>query len=119
RPCYTQTNIKNRRDFILRSGAVAMGLGLSRFTSRAFAATDAKPRKVLFYSKSSNFEHDVIKRKNGEPSFVEKILADIGPKRGFDFTYSKDGSLFAPDYLAQFDAYMFYTSGDLTAAGQD
>ncbi|HSV13664.1 MAG TPA: ThuA domain-containing protein [Tepidisphaeraceae bacterium] len=110
----------NRRDFIIRTGAAAVGLSLARFTSRqAFAAANAKLRKVLFFTKSSNFEHTVIKRKNGEPSYVEKVLSDLGPKRGIDFTYSKDGSVFTPDYLAQFDGYMFYTSGELTAAGKD
>src|SRR6202000_1108632 len=51
--------------------------------------------------------------------FVEKILADLGPKNGIAFTYSKDGSLFSPEYLAQFVEYMFYTSRDLLSAGKD
>jgi type 1 glutamine amidotransferase len=109
----------NRRELLIQAGAIAAGLTLSRWPL-AYAAEDAaKPRKVLFFSKSSNFEHAVIKRKDGKPSFVETVLADLGPKRNVQFTYSKDGSLFSPDYLAQFDAYMFYTSGDLTAAGKD
>jgi len=107
----------NRREFILGSAAVALGLTLPCW--RVAQAQAAAPRKVLFFSKSSNFEHAVIKRKNGQPSFVEKVLAAVGPKRGIEFTYSKDGSLFNPDYLAQFDAFMFYTSGDLLAAGKD
>ena len=82
-------------------------------------ANTTKTRKVLFFSKSSNFEHAVIKRKNGQPSFVENILAGLGPQRGIEFTFSKDGSLFTPEYLAGFDAYMFYTSGDLLSAGKD
>ena len=106
----------NRRELLLRTGAVALGLSLSKLP---FVLADEPRKKVLFFSKSSNFEHAVIKRKNGQPSYVETVLSDIGPKRGIDFTFSKDGSLFAPDYLAQFDAYMFYTSGDLTAAGKD
>jgi type 1 glutamine amidotransferase len=77
------------------------------------------PKKVLFFSKSSNFEHSVVKRRGGRPSWAEQILAREGPKRGIEFTFSKDGSLFSPDYLAQFDAFVFYTSGDLTAAGKD
>jgi prepilin-type N-terminal cleavage/methylation domain-containing protein len=103
---------------ILRTGAATLGMTL---TSWPFSATaeSAATRKVLFFSKSSNFEHAVIKRHNGQPSFVEKILAELGPKHGIEFTYSKDGSLFTPEYLAQFDAFMFYTSGDLTAAGKD
>ncbi len=107
----------NRRELLVRTGAISLGALLSKWPIAR--AADEKPRKVLFFSKSSNFEHAVIKRNNGKPSFVENVLADIGPKNGIAFTFSKDGSLFAPDYLAQFYAFMFYTSGDLTAAGKD
>jgi len=47
------------------------------------------------------------------------VLAREGPKHGLEFTFSKDGSLFTPEYLARFDAIMFYTSGDLLAPGKD
>src|SRR5205085_4258375 len=107
----------NRRELLVRSGTVALGLALGQWSS-AFA-DESKARKVLFFSKSSNFEHSVIKRKDGQPSYVEKLLAELGPKRAMEFTFSKDGSLFTPEYLAKFDAYMFYTTGDLLAAGKD
>jgi type 1 glutamine amidotransferase len=84
------------------------------------AADPAPPvKKILFFTKSSNFEHSVIKDRKGQPGFAAQILAVEGPKHGIAFTFSKDGSLFTPEYLAQFDAFMFYTSGDLTAAGKD
>jgi uncharacterized protein len=108
----------NRREMILRTGATALGLSVTGWPA-AIAAAPTQPRKVLFFSKSSNFEHAVIKRKNGQPSYVEKILAELGPKHGVEFTFSKDGSLFTPEYLAQFDAFFFYTSGDLLSAGKD
>jgi type 1 glutamine amidotransferase len=107
----------NRRQALVGGGATAMAL-LWPGWSRVLGA-DQKPRKVLFFSKSSNFEHAVIKRKDGQPSFVEKFLAEHGPKNNVEFIFSKDGSLFAKDYLAQFDAYVFYTTGDLLAAGKD
>ena len=47
------------------------------------------------------------------------MLTDLGSKQGLEFTFSKDGSLFAPAYLAQFDVYLFYTSGDLLSVGTD
>ena len=47
------------------------------------------------------------------------MLTDIAPKNNWEFTFSKDGSLFSPQYLAQFDALFFYTTGDLTAPGTD
>lgn len=80
----------------------------------------AKPtRKVLFFTKSSGFEHDVISWKKGQPSFAEKIFLDLGAKNSWEFVFSKDGSKFSPEYLADFAAVVFYTSGDLTTAGKD
>jgi type 1 glutamine amidotransferase len=87
--------------------------------SMAEAAPTAPPRKVLYFTKSSNFEHSVVKRRGGSASFSEQVLAELGPRHGIAFTFSKDGSLFAADYLAQFDAFMFYTSGDLLSPGKD
>src|SRR5580658_5727113 len=107
----------NRRQLLLRASAAGIGLALMKWPQ--VLADDVPRRKVLFFSKSSNFEHAVIKRKGDKLSYVEAMLTQIGPDHGFDFTCSKDGSLFAPDYLAQFDAFMFYTSGDLLAAGKD
>lgn len=86
--------------------------------STAAPATSAK-KKILFFSKSSGFEHSVISYKNGQPSWAEKQLLTIGEKQNWEFTFSKDGSLFSPDYLKQFDAVLFYTTGDLTSPGTD
>jgi type 1 glutamine amidotransferase len=91
---------------------------LLAFAALALVASAAPP-KVLFFSKSSNFEHSVVKRRGGQPSWAEQVLAREAAKRGIEFVFSKDGSLFTPAYLAQFDAFIFYTSGDLLAAGKD
>jgi type 1 glutamine amidotransferase len=82
----------------------------------AFAAPD---KKILFFTKCSNFEHNVVKERDGHPSFAAQVLAALGPAHGVEFMCSKDGSKFTPDYLAQFDAFLFYTSGDLLAPGND
>ena len=106
---------------ILRTGAAALGLGLTgcQTAVKPTATVQAKPKQVLFFSKSSGYEHDMIKRKHGERSKAENILVELGDKHGIDFTFSKDGSLFTPHYLAQFDAYFFYTTGVLTEPGTD
>jgi catechol 2,3-dioxygenase-like lactoylglutathione lyase family enzyme/type 1 glutamine amidotransferase len=93
--------------------------GIAAAPSAAPVPTASRSKKVLFFSKSSGYEHAVIKLKDGEQGFAQKILAEIGPKHGIEFTFSKDGSLFSPEYLAQFDAFAFYTTGDLCAAGKD
>ena len=81
--------------------------------------SSAAPLRVLFFSKSSGWVHDVINQNNEKLSYAENVLAKLGPKQGIEFTFSKDGSLFSPAYLAQFDAIMFYTSGDLCSTGRD
>ena len=88
------------------------------FLAAGFTAS-AAPKKILFFTKSSGFEHSVISWKNGRPSFAEKILLDLGAKNGWEFTFSKDGSKFSPEYLSQFDAVFFYTTGDLCSEGTD
>ena len=82
-------------------------------------AADAPKRKILFFTKSSAFEHAVISWKKGQPSHAEKVLAELGTKHNWEFTFSKDGSKFGKDYLAQFDAVFFYTTGDLCSKGTD
>ena len=82
-------------------------------------AADAPKRRILFFSKSSGFEHSVIKATAGQPSYADKVLQELGPKHGFEFTCTKDGSVFTPEGLAKFDAVFFYTTGDLTQPGND
>jgi len=85
----------------------------------AVSAADAPRRKVLFFTKSSGYEHDVISYRKGQPSFAEKQLLQLGAANGMEFVFSKDGSKFSPEYLAQFDTVMFYTTGDLCSPGTD
>ena len=88
-------------------------------SAMAASAASAPRKKILFFTKSSGFEHSVITWKNGRPSYAEKVLLELGKQQGWDFTFSKDGSKFSPEYLNQFDAVFFYTSGDLSSPGTD
>jgi uncharacterized protein len=83
------------------------------------AAPSTAKKKILFFTKSSGFEHSVITWKNGRPSHAEKVLTELGAANGWEFEFSKDGSKFSKDYLAQFDAVFFYTTGDLCSPGTD
>ena len=109
----------NRRDLLKSVGAGAAALAMSPFFSKALlgadAASSAMVKKILFFTKSSGFQHSTITRKSAEqPAFAEQLLTEFGKKNGFEVTCSKDGSLFTPEYLAKFDALAFYTTGDLT-----
>lgn len=105
----------NRRSFLRTTTAATLAGWATHRTARAAAPA----RKILFFSKSSGYEHEVISYKKGQPSFAEKVLAELGAKNHWTFTFSKDGSLFAPAYLAQFDAVFFYTTGNLCEPGTD
>jgi type 1 glutamine amidotransferase len=84
------------------------------------AADTAATKHILFFSKSSGYEHSSIHRgPNGEPSPAEKVLQELGGKHQFEFTFSKDGGLFTKDNLEKYDAFFFYTTGDLTTEGGD
>ena len=107
----------SRRTMLANSAAGALGLAL--FGPTAVRGANNPTRKVLFFSKSAGFEHSAIKRKGDELSFAENILKELGPKHGIDFTFSKDGGLFTPESIAKFDAFFFYTTGNLTTAGTD
>jgi type 1 glutamine amidotransferase len=101
----------NRRQLLLAAGAATLGV-------RGLRAQDKGPTKrVLFFTKSSGFQHSVITRKGEQASHAERILTDLGKERGFEVHCSKDGRLFDPDKIGQWDVFAFETTGDLTTAG--
>jgi len=108
----------HRRSFFFALSIASLSaLAVHHFSN---GATSVSPkRKILFFSKSSGFEHSVISYKNGQPSYAEKVLLELGSKNGWEFTFSKDGSTITPEGLKPFDAVFFYTTGDLTTPGTD
>ena len=50
----------------------------------------AAPKKILFFTKSSNFEHNVIKERPGKLSFAAQVLKALGPKHDLEFTFFLD-----------------------------
>ncbi|MCF3649466.1 ThuA domain-containing protein [Synoicihabitans lomoniglobus] len=84
------------------------------------ASLSAETLKVLYFTKSSGYEHSVVRRGSmGEPSHSENVLKSLAAQHDIAFTFSKDGSLFSEDYLNQFDVVFFYTSGNLEMVGSD
>jgi type 1 glutamine amidotransferase len=106
----------NRRQWLLAGGAAWLGAGTM---NRLLAQPKGSGGKVLFFTKSSGFEHPVIARKDGVPGMAERILTAIGKEHGFEVVASKDGRLFEPDQIGQWDAFVFETTGDLTTPGTD
>jgi type 1 glutamine amidotransferase len=106
-----------RREALRRLAAGLAGAALLGGAARA-EEKPKKPRKLLLFTKSSGFEHSVIKRQDGSLGHAERILSDLGKKHGFEVTATKDGRVFDED-LGPYDAFFFYTSGDLTKPGTD
>jgi type 1 glutamine amidotransferase len=100
----------NRRDMLVATSAA---VAASAFPLHWVAGADMKKQKILYFSRSAGFEHDAVKRKNGQPSISERILNKLGQKHGFEVVSTKDGRIFDGD-LDQYDAIAFYTSGVLT-----
>jgi uncharacterized protein len=61
----------------------------------------------------------VVKSGPNHPSLVERTLNNLGERHGFAVTSTKDGRAFARDQIARYDAFFFYTTGDLTQKGED
>jgi type 1 glutamine amidotransferase len=108
----------NRRELLLKSGTAALTLGLSSFPL-GWAAAAAPRRRVLMYTKSAAYEHDVVRRKGNQLSLAEKIVTDLGKMHDFDVTCTKDGRVFVNEDLSKFDVFLFETQGDLTQEGVD
>jgi hypothetical protein len=103
---------------LVQIGCSLVVAAVSVMTCDNARAADA-PKKILFFSKSSGYQHDMIARAPGQMSKAEKILEELGKKNNLEFTFTKDGTLFTPENIAKYDAFCFYTTGDLTTLGGD
>jgi len=86
---------------MLAGFAIAMGFS---------AAVDAQ---VLFFSRSSFFEHSCIRENEGAMSHVCKILSDLAADNGGTMECTKDGSKITAENLANYTMVIFFTQGDL------
>lgn len=107
-------NISSGRRKFLR-GAALTGAGLA-LAKRLPAASG---KSVLVFTKSSGWEHDVVKRVGGKPSLVDDTVTDLGKKHGFQVGVTKDGRIFETDKFHEYAAVVFFTTGDLTTLGTD
>ena len=74
--------------------------------------------KILFFTKSAGYEHEVVRRHGESLSFAERTLIKLGEMNKVEVLVTKNGSIFDTD-LSDYDAFCFYTSGVLTLRGTD
>ncbi len=103
----------NRREFLRGAALTGAGLALS---NRLLAA---KEKTVLVFTKSSGWEHDVVKRIDGKPSIVDDAVTDLGNRHGYKVGVTKDGRIFDSKEFHSYAALVFFTTGDLTTLGTD
>ena len=105
----------NRREFLRAATLTGASLALS---NRLLGATE-KEKSVLVFTKSSGFEHAVVKRVDGKPSIMDDVVTELGNKHGFRVEVTKDGRIFEEKRIHSFAAVVFFTTGDLTTLGTD
>src|SRR6266849_9625052 len=105
--------LTSRREFLRAATLTGAGLALS---NRLVGASN---KSVLVFTKSSGWEHDVVKRVGGKPSLVDDTVNDLGNKHGFKVGVTKDGRIFDSKELHAYAGVVFFTTGDLTTLGTD
>ncbi len=103
----------NRREFLRATALTGAGLALS---NRLLTATS---KSILVFTKSSGFEHEVVKRIGGKPSIVDDTVNELGNKHGYKVSVTKDGRIFESTEFHSYTAAVFFTTGDLTTLGTD
>lgn len=109
----------DRREWMEAAAACWLGGAVfPRFMLPEAKAASA-PKKILFFTKSSGFPHSVVTRPKGGLAHAERILTELGQQHGFEVLASKDGRLFEPDQIGEWDGFAFYTTGNLSSPGTD
>jgi type 1 glutamine amidotransferase len=81
----------------------------------SYAENEHSSHRLLFYHRSAGYQHTVVKVEDGKPCYAETILRPICDKHHWDLVSTKDGDVFTRENIAGFDAFLFYTTGDLTS----
>jgi len=103
----------DRREFLRATALTGAGLALSS------PLLGTKPKTVLVFTKSSGWEHDVVKRIGGKPSIVDDAVNDLGNRLGFNVGVTKDGRIFESKEFHSYVGVVFFTTGDLTTLGTE
>ncbi|RJP31476.1 MAG: ThuA domain-containing protein [Candidatus Omnitrophota bacterium] len=74
---------------------------------------------LLVLTKSTGYEHEVVRRDHGVLSFVETTMLEIGARNNITVVTTKDAGMINVPQLKMFDVVMFFTSGDLREPSAD
>jgi type 1 glutamine amidotransferase len=100
---------------LLQSGLAALTLGAADWPLGWAAAADKSAKRILMFTRSQAYQHDVVKRDGDRLSPAEQVVTDLGKKHGFEVACEKDGRVFLSRDFPRFDGFLFETQGDLAA----
>jgi hypothetical protein len=86
----TMSHSSTRRDFLRTTAVAGAGLLVAR------PSVAAGKKKVLLFTKSSGFEHAVIKVENGKPSIMETALRNFSDANNFELTAARTAGFSTP-----------------------
>lgn len=75
----------------------------------------APKKNILVFTRSQGFQHDVVNVTKSNPCLVDRTMQNMAREHDFNVECTKDGRIFSPESIARFDAFFFFTTGDLTA----
>ena len=97
-----------KRLYVLSLAVFAAFLGFCALLN----AQEAKPAKVLHFTRSQGFEHGPAKLLDDGTTISGRALAKYFADKKIDVVETQDGGVFDGD-LSQYDAFVFYTTGNL------
>ncbi len=103
-----------QRSRLIRGDGTA--IGPARFSPQF--ARRGRPARLLYFTRSAAYLHSAVRRSGNRLSHSEATLAALGRQCGVEVIATKDGRVFDGN-LDCFDAFAFYTLGDLTRESGD
>ena len=82
------------------------------------ASAVARPqgKRILFFTRSQGHEHSTVRvNEETDVPFAMGTLSALAMPYNWEVVHTKDGGAFTPENLDKFDAFVFITTGDLTA----
>src|SRR5262245_43290504 len=101
----------DRRDWLRFAGVTSPVLAGSPWLR---AVEPVAVKRVLVFTRSAGHQHEVVELNLGS-CMVHDIMSSFGKLHNFEVDCTKDGRGFVPEMLAKYDAFFFFTTGDLTA----
>ena len=94
-------------------------LAAAAFSFSAMTGVEEEPLRVLFLTHSAGYRHSVVTRPDPDTlAHAERVLVEASKGR-LEVDCTQDCSLINGENLENYDAVLFYTTGELPIAPED